>query len=117
LKETAVRLPHSKRCQISLGLAGDTELVVWSFFAEGANRKELVAARDTPVGRHAEETFERSGKAGHMFGSDALESVIATNGAMRGKFAGNRREAGTKARAAERATPRQAADKGGGEIQ
>jgi hypothetical protein len=74
-----------------LGLAGDTEPVAWSFFAEGANRKELVTARDAAVGRHAEEAFERSGKAGYMFGSDTLEIVIAANGAMRGKFAGNRR--------------------------
>jgi hypothetical protein len=117
LKKTSARLPHSKRSHICLGLAGDTKLVVWSFFAERANRKELVAARDAPVGRHAEEALERSGKAGYMFGSDALEIVIAANGAMRGKFAGNRNEAGTEARAAARASPRQAADESGGEIQ
>jgi len=76
-----------KGARYALGLAGDTEPVVWSFFAEGANRKELVAARDAPVGRHAEEAFERSGKASYMFRSDTLEIVIAANGAMRGKFA------------------------------
>jgi len=101
----------------AVGLAGNTELVVVGFFAEGTNREELVAARNASVGRHAEEAFERGGKAGYMFGGNALEIVITADRAMRGKFAGNRREARAKARSAARATPRQTADKRGSEIQ
>jgi len=52
-----------------------------------------VAARDAPVGGHAEEAFERGGKTRDVFGRDALQILIAADGAMRGELAGNRREA------------------------
>jgi len=87
------------------------------FFAEGTNREEFVAAWDAPVCRHAQKALERSGKAGDVFRRDALEVVIAADGAVSGEFARNRSEAGAKARSAARAPPRQAADESGGEVQ
>jgi len=97
--------------------AGDAEPVVVGFFAEGTNGEEFVAAWDAPVCGHAQKALERSGKARDVFRRDALEIVIAADGAVSGEFAGNRIEAGAEARSAASAPPRQAADESGDEVQ
>ena len=86
------------------------------FFAKRSKREKLVPARDAAVGRHAKETFEGSGEAGYVFGSDALEITIAANGTVSRKFAGNRNQAGAEACTATGASPRQPAENGSGEI-
>ena len=86
-------------------------------FAEGTNGEEFVAAWDAPVGGHAQKALERGGKARDVFRGYALEILISANGAVRREFAGYRRETGAEAGSAARASPRQAADQGGGEVQ
>ena len=95
--------------------AGDAELVVVILF-ERTNGKELVATGDAAVGGHAEEALERGGKAGHVFGCDALQIVIAADGAVSGKAVGERRSPTAKADSAARASPRQTAYNGGREV-
>ena len=96
-------------------LAGDAELVVLSF-PEGPDREELVATGDAAVGGHAEEPFEGCREAGDVLGGNALELVVAADGAVRGKAVGEWSRPATKAGCTTGASPGQAADKGGGEI-
>jgi len=95
--------------------AGDAELVVVSLF-ERTNGEELVATGDAAVGGHAEEALQRGGKAGYVFGCDALQFVIAADGAVSGKAVGERRRPAAKADSAARASPRQTAYDGGREV-
>ena len=85
-------------------------------FLERTNGEKLVAAGNATIGGHTEQAFERSGKAGYVLWSDALEILIAADSAMSGKAVGERRGAAAKALSAAGAPPRQAADKSGGEI-
>jgi len=102
----AAKAPHS---------AGDAELVVVNLF-ERTNGKKLVATGDAAVGGHAEEALERGGKAVHVFGSDALQIVIAADRAVSRKAVGEGRRPTAKADSATRASPRQTAYKSGREV-
>ena len=75
--------------------AGDAELVVVNFL-EGTNGEELVAAGDAAVCGHAQEALEPGGKSGDMLGCDALEIVIAADGAVGAETVGQRRRSTTK---------------------
>jgi len=86
-------------------LAGDFVLGVVNLFAEGQNRKKLVAAGNAAEGGDAERTPEGSAKTFGEFRGDALDFNVAANGTVRGEQVGERCGARTKALRTTRTTP------------
>ena len=90
-------------------LAGDFVLGVVNLFAEGQNRKKLVAAGNAAEGGDAERTPEGSAKTFGQFRGDALEFNVAADGAVGREQAGEWSGARMETIGTLRATPRHVA--------
>jgi hypothetical protein len=104
MEELGIECPVGHPAELG-ELAGDLVLGVLNVFAEGQERKKLVAAGNAAEGRDAERTPEGSAETFGELRGDALDLNVAADGAVRGEQVGERRGARTKARGTARTTP------------